>query len=119
MDVNILINNEIDVNKGLELLGDMDMYNETLGDFLTEQETRVPNMVNYYNAQDMVNYEVLVHAMKSDSKYLGFTKLADMAYQHELASKENNYAFVSANINDLMAEVRRIEAVVKQYLGRM
>ena len=32
MDTTILTNNGIDINKGLELLGDMDMYNETLGD---------------------------------------------------------------------------------------
>ena len=42
MDTTILTNNGIDINKGLELLGDMDMYNETLGDFLDESETRIP-----------------------------------------------------------------------------
>ena len=33
MDVKILTDNKIDVDHGLELLGDMDFYNETLGTF--------------------------------------------------------------------------------------
>ena len=118
MDTTILTSNGIDINKGLDLLGDMDMYNETLGDFLEESESRIPNIINYYNAGDMPNYAVLVHAMKSDSKYLGFDKLAEMSYNHEMASKENNVEYVSANINDLLAEANRVITVVKEYLGR-
>ena len=34
MDTNILTSNGIDINKGLELLGDMEMYNDTLRDFI-------------------------------------------------------------------------------------
>lgn len=118
MDTTILTSNGIDINKGLELLGDMDMYNETLGDFLDESETRIPNIINYYNAGDMPNYAVLVHAMKSDSKYLGFDVLAEMSFNHEMASKENNVEYVSANINALLQEANRVINVVKEYLGR-
>ena len=118
MDTTILTNNGIDINKGLELLGDMEMYNETLGDFLDESDSRIPNIVAYYNAGDMPNYAILVHAMKSDSKYLGFDALAEKSYNHEMASKENNIAYVSENINDLLAEANRVISVVKEYLGR-
>jgi hypothetical protein len=55
--------------------------------------------------------------MKSDSKYLGFTQLAEMSYQHELAGKGNDLAFAQANNAALMAEANRIITVVKQYLG--
>ncbi len=117
MDTSILTNNGVDVNHGLELLGDMEMYNETLKDFLTESATRVPNIINFYNAGDITNYEILVHAQKSDSKYLGFTKLAEMSYNHEMAAKSNNVQFISENINALIDETNRIVAVVKTYLG--
>lgn len=117
MNTTILTNNGVDINKGLELLGDMDMYNETLKDFLTESETRIPNIVSYYNSGDMPNYAILVHAMKSDSKYLGFDKLAELSYNHEMASKANNMEYVTDNINELITEANRIINVVKQYLG--
>ena len=117
MDTNILTNNGVNIQKGLDLLGDMEMYNDTLRDFLEESKTRIPNIINYFNAGDMPNYAILVHAMKSDSKYLGFEALAQKSYDHEMASKENNVDFVKSNINDLLTEANRILVVVKQYLG--
>ena len=65
----------------------------------------------------MPNYAILVHSLKSDSKYLGFMKLAELAYNHEMASKENNQAFVDENYNELMDEAMRIYNVVKKYVG--
>ena len=38
----------------------------------------------------MSDYAIEVHSLKSDCKYLGFMKLADISYQHELKSKEND-----------------------------
>jgi HPt (histidine-containing phosphotransfer) domain-containing protein len=117
MDTTILTNNGIDVTSSLELLGDMETYNETLEDFLTEQSTRMPKIIEYFNASDMPNYAILVHAMKSDSKYLGFKTLAELSYNHEMSSKANNIEWVRENINLLIAEANRIESVVKTYLG--
>lgn len=117
MDTSILTNAGVDINHGLELLGDMDTYNEILQDFLTESATRVPKMKEFLEAGDLVNYEVLVHAQKSDSKYLGFMTLADVSYQHELAAKENNIDFIKNDFNHLMEETNKILTVAKQYIG--
>lgn len=117
MDTTILTSNGVDINKGLELLGDMEMYNETLADFLTESATRLPNIISYYQNNDMPNYAILVHAMKSDSKYLGFDHLAELSYNHEMASKENDVTYVTNNINELINEANRIIELIKQYLG--
>lgn len=117
MDINILTNNGIDVNKGLELLGDMEMYNETLNDFINESSTRIPDIKKYFEEGDMPNYAILVHAMKSDSKYLGFDKLVELSFNHEMASKDNNIEYVTNNIEELLTEADRIIAVVKEYLG--
>lgn len=117
MDTTILTNNGVNIEKGLESLGDMEMYNDTLKDFLEESKTRIPAIVEYYNAHDMENYSILVHAMKGDSKYLGFETLVEMSYNHEMASKENNYEYVSANINALIEEANRIIALIHQYFG--
>ena len=40
-DVSLLTSNGIDVNHGLDLLGDMEMYDETLQDFLDESEETI------------------------------------------------------------------------------
>lgn len=116
MNTQILTQAGVDLDAALANLGDMEMYNEIATDFLTESETRLPNIQNYFNAGDMQNYEVLVHAMKSDSKYLGFSKLAELSYNHEIASKENNIDYVKANYNELMEEANRIINILHQYL---
>ena len=65
----------------------------------------------------MGNYAILVHAMKSDSKYLGFTKLAELSLNHEMESKANNLEYIIQNYDELIAEANRIIKVVKEYLG--
>ena len=118
MDRNFLEENGVDVEKGIELLDDMDMYNETMEDFLNEINEKYPKTKEYKEAGDMPNYAILVHSIKSDSKYLGFTKLAELAYEHELKSKDNDIDFVNNNFASLEEEINRIISIIKEYLGK-
>lgn len=115
--VDLLTSNGVNIDASLELLGDMDMYNDTAKDFLKESETRLKNIEEFKNSGDMPNYAILVHAMKSDSKYLGFTKLAELSYNHEMASKGNDINYVNNNYEELMIEANRIINLLKQYIG--
>ena len=45
----------------------------------------------------MTNYAIEVHSLKSDSKYFGFTKLAELSYNHELKSKDNDIEYATDN----------------------
>ena len=118
VDEKLLESNGVNLEASLELLGDMETYNETASDFLTESETRLKNIEEFKNSGDMPNYAILVHAMKSDSKYLGFTKLAELSYNHEMASKANDVDYVNNNYDELMEEANRIIELVKKYLGK-
>lgn len=116
-DVSFLVENGIDVKGSLELFGDMDMYNETASDFLNSVSKKLADIKKYKEASDMPNYAILVHSLKSDSKYLGFTKLAEIAYNHEMKSKANDITYVYNNYDELMREAHRIVNVVKEYMG--
>lgn len=118
MDTNFLRNNGVDLDGALELLGDMEMYNETMEDFLTEQESRLPKIAEYKNSGDMENYAILVHAMKGDSKYLGFTRLSELSLDHQLKSQENDIDYVNSHYDELMAEADKVMNIVKEYLGK-
>ena len=111
----ILKDNDIDYQKGIELLGDISMYQETMKDFLNGINDRLSNLEKYQN--DMANYAIEVHALKSDAKYLGFTKLAEIAYDQELRSKENNQQYIISNYAQLKEEVSRVCDVCKKYLS--
>ena len=98
-DIEFLKINGVDVDKSLELFGDIETYNDTIGEFLVGANEKLPKIKYYKDMKDMANYAILVHSLKSDAKYFGFTKLADLAYQHELKSKENDYYFVYENFD--------------------
>lgn len=117
-DINLLSSNGVDVEKGVELLGDMETYEEIMFDFLSQSSERLNELKKFKEEADMGNYAILVHALKSDSKYLGFTKLADMAYQHEMESKANNVEFVNNSFDELMSEANRIIELIHLYLEK-
>lgn len=105
----------IDIDHALDLLGDMEMYHMTLHDYLDEVDSKFVQLKNYLENKDMSNYSILVHSMKSDAKYLGFMKLADVCYQHELKSKENNYDFCKDHFEEIEKELQSVLSVVREY----
>ena len=115
-DRKYLEDNGVDVEHGLELLGDMDMYNMTINDFMSEVEDKWARIVDYKEKNDMPNYAIEVHSLKSDCKYLGFMDLADIAYQHELKSKENDSEFVNNNFNELETKYKKVLEIAKNYV---
>lgn len=71
-DVNLLVNNGVNVNKALELFGDMATYDDTLVTFLNDAENKLKQIDDYKEKAEMANYAILVHSLKSDAKYFGF-----------------------------------------------
>ena len=114
---NFLIQNGVDINKGIENTMDEETYNELLLDFANT----FPNDVNKFNgfkaAGDMVNYEIIVHALKSNCRTLGFINSGEMFYQHELASKQSDINYVNEHYNELITEARRIYDILTKYKG--
>ena len=107
--------NGIDVDSAIEILGDMEMVNETLDDFLLEMEERLPLIEEYKKTNDLENYAILVHAIKGDSKYLGFTKLADLAYNHQIKAEEKDNIYINNNYEELITECNRIIKIINEY----
>lgn len=115
-DINYLKENNVDVNKCLELFGDVETYNETIKEFRKSIDGKIEQIDKYYQDQDMANYAIYVHSLKSDCKYFGFIKLASIAYEHEMKSKANDFAYVKENYQKLMDEANKVKAIVNEYL---
>ena len=96
---------------------DEETYNELLLDF----SDTFPNDVNKFNEfkakGDLVNYEIIVHALKSNCRTLGFLNTGEMFYQHELASKQNNIDYINEHYNELITESRRVYDILNKYKG--
>lgn len=118
MNVEFLTKNGVDVEKSLELFGDMETYNDTIGEFILGAQSKLPRLEEYKNAKDMNNYAIYVHSLKSDAKYFGFTKLAELAYNQEMKSKAGDIYYIYDTYDELVEETNRLIHVIKQYLGK-
>lgn len=110
---NYLITAGIDLNTVINYTGDLQMYHEIILEFyegLDEQFNTIKNSMS-----DLPNYAILVHALKSNARTLGLTKLADAAYAHELASKEGNATFVNENIMSLETAIAEVKTLIGNY----
>lgn len=117
-DKSFLIEKGIDVERGIELLGDIDTYNELINDFLTEINEKMNDLESYINNENMEKYATVVHSIKGEAKYFGFTRLAELALNHQLESENLNIEFIKNNFNELKTEVNRIIIILKEYLGK-
>lgn len=105
----------VDIDHALDLLGDMEMYHMTLRDYLEEIDEKLANLKKYLEEKDMENYAILVHSMKSDAKYLGFMSFADIAYQHELKSKEKDFTYCKDHFEELEKELHKFLDIAREY----
>ncbi len=108
-----LINAKINLDNAINYTGDLDTYHEILVDFgdnLDNQFAEIKNTVN-----DLPNYAILTHALKSNARTLGFTILADAAYKHELAGKEGNAAFINEDLPNLEKAVSNVKLFIEKY----
>jgi CheY-like chemotaxis protein len=116
-DLKLLTDYGVNIQKSLELFGDMDTYNDTIKDFQAELDKKLKLIEEYKASSDMKNYAIHVHSLKSDARYFGFEKLGDLAYDHEMKSKANDIEYVSEHYNELIEEAYRVANIVNEYLG--
>lgn len=114
--ITFLEENGVDIKSSLELLGDEATYNETVLDYLKGVYDKLNQLVDFLKKGDLENYSIYVHSLKSDSKYYGFMKLADIAYEHEMKSKANDIEYVQSHIADLVNEGNNTIRLLNEYV---
>lgn len=107
----------VDVTKSLELFGDINTYNDTIGEFLVGIHTKIKQVIQALEDKDLSNYAILVHSIKSDAKYFGFTDLAAIALEHETKSKAGDLYYLTNHINDLIQKTNDAIMLVQEYMN--
>ena len=115
--LDFLRKNGVDIDKSLELFGDANTYNDTIGEFLVGIHQKIQQLIILMQNKDMTNYAIYVHSMKNDAKYFGFTKLADIAFEHEQKSKSGDLYYITEHINDLINETNNTIVLIQQYMN--
>lgn len=115
--IRFLKDNGVDIDKSLELFGDIKTYNETIGEFLVGIHSKIKQAITFMENNDLNNYAIIVHSMKSDARYFGFTKLGDLAYEHELKSKAGDIYYINSHLNNLIEETNKAIILVQEYMN--
>ena len=115
-DEKYLLDNGIDYNKGVELFGDITTYKEMLSDWYKDVPDKFKKIKELLDNKDMPNYSVEVHSLKSDARYFGMEKLAEVSLNHELKSKENDTDYVINNFEELEKVFNKVIEIVGKYL---
>lgn len=113
--VELLNNYGVEVENALEFWGDMSSYEESLKEFKDSLSDKLNNLEFCKNTSDWENYGILAHSTKSEAKYLGFMKDAEIFLQHEMAGKEKNSEFILNHFEELKGVFIRIESLLEEY----
>ena len=106
---------DINLDVGLKYCMDSKSFlTEILSDFTEEQ--RAKKIQAAFDAGDVKNYQILVHALKSTSLSIGAENLSEQAKALESAAKENAVEKIQAGHADLMATYQKVREEIKHWL---
>ena len=111
----------VDMAESLEIYGgSVPIYHDILKTYYYDILQREPRLKELYRNEDMENFIIDVHAIKSASCGAGANDLGEMAMELETAGKRNDWAAIRRNFPEFAAELHRmvenVGAYVRKYL---
>ena len=101
----------VDVSAGLGYCaGDEELYMEMLGDYISSSEGKLENLDSLYRDRSWHDYEVAVHALKSNSRMVGLSTAFEQALALERAAESEDVSFIEQNHPVLLETVREVRA---------
>ena len=105
------------IAQGMEYAVDSEeFYIETLEIYLEETSESAMLLREYLETGNMKDYEVIVHALKSNSRLVGAVSTSELALELEQQSKNGNLEFVQAHHEELMQRLELAKRYIRQYL---
>ena len=97
--------------------GDSGFYEEMLVRFAKGAEQKAADIEISFHNEDIANYQVLVHALKSASKMIGADRLSEMSRAAEEAAKTRNLACIRGNHSTLVDQYRETARYISEVFG--
>ncbi|MCR5739252.1 MAG: response regulator [Lachnospiraceae bacterium] len=108
----------VDTSRGLSYSGgDEKMYIDVLKAYAGEGSTRVQKLEDCLAFENLKDYGIYIHALKSSSRTIGAAELSDVAARLEAAAKDGNMKAIRSCHDDAMEKYRKIVTVVRNNTG--
>lgn len=115
MDFQILKDNNIDIQAGISYCGDEAKYIASLQRYYRLYESNFTKMRECIQGEQLQEFTILVHALKSNSKMIGANELSQFAATMEAAGKAGDLETIKGNFDDLIEKYRGTIEVIKVY----
>ncbi len=104
----------IDTNSGIQNCGgDEAFYRTILHEYVRSSEEKTSHLNAYLNNEDLKDYSILVHALKSTSATIGAQGLAKRASELEEAAAKGNMEFVRTHHETFLNEYEQVLKVLR------
>ncbi len=104
---------------GEEFCGGKETYIEVLEAYADNAASQQESIVQALEKEDIGQYAILVHGLKSSSASIGAMELSEMAKAHEMAAKDGDTVYVKQHYEELQQLfVKNVDAIQK-YLRSM
>lgn len=107
----------VDRELGMSYCGNMEeLYVMILHTYSDEYEERTTKLREYYEQNDIQNYRILVHSLKSNSLNIGAKVFSEEALKHETAAKANDIKTISDGLTHLLESYKAVTEEVRAML---
>lgn len=105
----------IDVDAGMEFTGRDDKYLSAIQRFYKAYEGNVSKLSEFLKENDLNNYSITIHAVKSNAKMIGANEVSEIALKLEMASKDGDAQLVASLHENFMAMYDKLMGILKSY----
>jgi len=96
--------------------GDMATYCAILNTFYREGHQKIEDIMNQYQSQDIKNFTINVHAVKSSAASIGGLEVSELHRQLEMAGKSSDLEFIDAHVDNAIEKYRLLLEDIYEYL---
>ena len=108
----------LDVSLGLSRIGGQrEFYKKMLELMIQEIEKSNKNLREFLAANDLHNFRIEVHGMKSSLANVGSMELSTKAFDLEVASRDANLDFCTANLPPFLEELNKLFLKLKEAIN--
>lgn len=93
---------DISTENGIKASGERETYLSVCRNFYDTADSRIQMIKSYYDAGDIENYTIQVHALKSSARLIGADELSRLAFDMEMAGKQGDLSAISEHTQELI-----------------
>ncbi len=107
----------LDTEKAISMIGSSKLYMKILKEYYKNIEVNHKQLEEAFESEDWEDYTIKVHALKSSSRQIGATDLAEKAAALEAAGKASDIEFIKNNNDEALSQYIGLVPMLKDVCG--